>query len=69
MSSLPDNLIARMRAWPAEKKRRFTWIVTLSVIIVLIALWIVIGDYHVNTSGQTTASQQIGNLITNIKNR
>ena len=58
--------LQEIRAWPQRRKMNFIWMITGSAIIIMIILWIVIGNYHVAGSGD--ASSNIGSIVGNIKN-
>jgi hypothetical protein len=60
------GLIDEMRAWPQRKKMNFLWITTGSAIVVMIIIWIIVGNYHANNS--QSAGATLGTLISNIKN-
>jgi hypothetical protein len=55
-----------MRAWPQRKKMNFLWITTGSAIVIMIIIWIVVGNYHANGSQHTAST--LSTLISNIKN-
>jgi hypothetical protein len=58
--------IDEMRAWPQRKKMNFVWAVTGTAIVIMVIIWIIVGNYHVN--GAPSATSTIGSIINNIKN-
>jgi hypothetical protein len=59
------KLLDEMRAWPLRKKMNFIWIVTGSVVVILLVAWILVGNFREANSG--TASENIRAIVNSIR--
>ncbi len=58
--------LEKIRAWPQRKKMNYIWSITGAAILVMIGIWILVGNYRSNSTD--SASGTIGSLVTTIKN-
>lgn len=53
-----------IRAWPQRKKMNLIWITTGAAVLIMVGLWILIGNYR--TDKTQSASGTFGTIVNNI---